>query len=61
MSKSEMVKLRLAPQEKSAFEEVAERAGLSLSAWMRERLRRAAIKELEEADRPIPFLTSERH
>jgi hypothetical protein len=56
MSKSETMKLRLAPEEKKAFEQVSEMAGLSVSAWMRARLRQAAIREFEEAGRPIPFL-----
>lgn len=56
--KTAWIKLRVSDVEKQAFEEVAGRSGLSLSAWMRERLRRAAIRELEEAERPIPFLQS---
>ncbi|MGO8954971.1 MAG: plasmid mobilization protein [Rhodomicrobium sp.] len=56
MQKTSWIKIRVDEAEKRAFEEVADRAGISLSAWMRERLRRAAIRELEEAGYPIPFL-----
>lgn len=58
--KSAWIKVRVEDVEKQAFEDVAGRAGLSLSAWMRERLRLAAIRELEEAGRPIPFLKMNR-
>jgi uncharacterized protein (DUF1778 family) len=50
--------LRLQPDEKQAFEQAAELAGVPLSAWIRERLRKAARRELEDANRPIPFLKS---
>jgi uncharacterized protein (DUF1778 family) len=60
MNKTELIKVRLEPNEKRAFEEAAEIAGISLSAWMRERLRRAVIRELEDASRPIYFLPSRR-
>jgi hypothetical protein len=56
MAKSEFMKIRLTPQEKEGFEDAASLAGLSLSAWIRERLRITAIKELEDANRPIPFI-----
>ena len=48
-------RLRLTPDEKAAFQEAASISGLSLSAWIRERLRRAATSELERAGRPIAF------
>ncbi len=56
MIKSDWMKVRLTPDEKKGFEEAAEIAGISLSAWMRERLRRAAVRELEDASRVIPFI-----
>jgi hypothetical protein len=46
----------LAQAEKEAFEKAAKLSGISLSAWVRERLRRAAIVELREAGLSIPFL-----
>ena len=55
--KTGRVELRVTPLEKAAFEEAAEIAGVALSSWMRTRLRQASVKELEEADREIPFLT----
>lgn len=56
MAKSEFMKIRLSTEEKLGFEDAASLAGLTLSAWIRERLRITAIKELEDADRPIPFI-----
>jgi uncharacterized protein (DUF1778 family) len=50
------VQIRLSQAEKHAFEKAAQLAGISLSAWVRERLRRSAIVELREAGLAIPFL-----
>jgi hypothetical protein len=55
--KTDNLQLRLHPKEKEAFEQAADLAGLPLSAWVRERLRKAAVRELEDASLPIPFLT----
>jgi uncharacterized protein (DUF1778 family) len=54
------VELRVTPAEKEAFEEASSISGEALSAWMRLRLRQAAVKELEDAERPIPFLSMKR-
>lgn len=58
MAKSESLQLRLSPEEKQAFQKAAEISGLALSAWIRERLRMAAIRELEGRGHSIPFLKS---
>ena len=50
--------LRIEATEKEGFRAAAELSGLDLSAWIRERLRRAARLELEEARQPVPFLQS---
>jgi uncharacterized protein (DUF1778 family) len=55
--RTDNVLLRLKSSEKQTFQDAAELAGVSLSAWMRERLRQAAIKELEAQARPIAFLS----
>jgi hypothetical protein len=54
--KTERIELRVLDTEKRAFEEAADLAGIALSAWVRERLRKAATVELESSGRPIPFL-----
>jgi hypothetical protein len=54
--KQEHLILRLTEQEKLAFNQCADMSGLPMSAWVRERLRRASVRELEEAGLPIPFL-----
>ena len=55
MAKSEIVRLRLSVDEKRAFERAAELSGLTVSAWIRERLRRAARIEMEEMGERVPF------
>ena len=55
MVKAEMLRLRLGLDEKKAFERAAELSGLSMSAWVRERLRRAARMEIEDAGEQVPF------
>jgi uncharacterized protein (DUF1778 family) len=54
--KTEFMQLRLQSDEKRAFQEAADLAGIPLSAWVRERLRWAATRELEQASRPVAFL-----
>jgi antitoxin component of RelBE/YafQ-DinJ toxin-antitoxin module len=56
MAKSQFIKIRLASEEKQAFQQAADLAGLALSAWIRERLRMVAIRELEGAGYPVPFI-----
>jgi hypothetical protein len=50
--------LRLSEPEKQAFREAAQVAGLPISAWMRERLRVVAIRELGAGGRTAPFIQS---
>lgn len=56
--KTDTLQIRLQSNEKEAFEKAAQLAGIALSAWVRERLRRAAIRELGEAGQQIAFLQS---
>ena len=58
MMRTELLQLRLQPEEKQAFQEAAVLTGISLSAWVRERLRAAAIRELEGRGRSVPFVSS---
>ncbi len=58
--KTASVEVRMSNEEKQAFKDAAELAGIPMSAWIRERLRRAAIRELEDASRPIAFLKAPR-
>lgn len=53
--KGEYLQVRLTPEEKAGFENAAGLSGLALSAWVRERLRQAARRELEDARQPVPF------
>lgn len=48
--------IRLDPDEKEAFDAAAKLSGLALSAWVRERLRHAARKDLEAANMRVAFL-----
>lgn len=56
--KAELVHIRLSGLEKRGFREAAELAGIGLSTWIRERLRQAAIRELEGAGRKVPFISA---
>ena len=54
--RAERLEIRLEKSEKAAFQMAADASGLSLSSWIRERLRKAARYDLEEAGEQIPFL-----
>jgi uncharacterized protein (DUF1778 family) len=56
-TKDDYLELRLDAAEKRAFKDAASLAGMALSVWVRERLRKASRKELEDAARPVAFLT----
>jgi uncharacterized protein (DUF1778 family) len=51
--KLETLLIRLESDEKQTFQDAAKVSGTPLSTWARERLRQAAIKELEEVGHPI--------
>ena len=59
LKKSQAHLLRMGAVEKRDFEEAAEIAGISLSAWIRERLRAAAARELQAVGRAVRFLATE--
>ena len=54
--KSESVLIRLGVDEKRSFKDAADVCGIPLSSWIRERLRRAAIRDLENVGRFPEFL-----
>ncbi len=54
--RDEYLDVRLDAAEKQAFKEAAQLAGVPLASWVRERLRRAAIRELEEVGREVGFI-----
>ena len=54
--KSSWLEVRCEESERESFRAAAEAAGLGMSAWIRERLRRAARKELEDMNLPVAFL-----
>jgi uncharacterized protein (DUF1778 family) len=58
ITREEYLEVRLDVREKQAFKEAADLAGLALSAGVRERLRQAARKELQESGRDIAFLVN---
>lgn len=51
--------VRIAKAEKQAFTDAAELAGMPLSAWVRQRLRKASKAELEAAGKPVAFWDGE--
>jgi hypothetical protein len=56
MKKEQVLQIRLTEAEKEGFEAAADLAGIPLSSWVRERLRLAAIRDLESAGQKIPFV-----
>jgi hypothetical protein len=54
--KTDFIKLRVTSTEKDGFQQAADLAGLALSAWVRERLRAAARRELVDSGKQVPFL-----
>ena len=54
--KTELLQIRVSDAEKEGFELAAALAGISMSSWVRERLRLTAIRELESAGRRVPFV-----
>lgn len=55
-TKGDYLEVRLDAEEKQAFRDAADLAGIGLSTWVRERLRVVARKELEDAGRTVAFL-----
>jgi hypothetical protein len=56
-AKSVAIMVRLSVEEKAAFDRAAEVAGISISSWIRERLRAASLRELDAIGEMAPFLT----
>lgn len=54
--KTEQILLRLSADEKLGFAQAAALAGMTTSAWIRARLRNAAIRDLETAGHRAPFV-----
>jgi uncharacterized protein (DUF1778 family) len=54
--KTEYIEMRVEKSEKDTFRAAADAAGLPLSGWIRQRLRRDAKKELEDLNLPVAFL-----
>jgi hypothetical protein len=54
--KTDLLQLRLLATEKDSFQRAADISGIALSAWVRERLRAAARRELVEVGEQVPFL-----
>jgi hypothetical protein len=57
MKKDVQVLIRISELEKKGFQRASEISGISFSAWARQKLRTAAIKELQNAGEDIVFLT----
>lgn len=56
MAKARVLQIRLTDEEKQGFQAAANLAGIPMSSWVRERLRLAAIRDLESAGQKIPFV-----
>jgi uncharacterized protein (DUF1778 family) len=60
MPKAQTIQIRLTDTEKEGFQAAADLSGIALSSWVRERLRLAAIRDLESAGQKVPFIPSSR-
>ena len=56
MKRDNPLLIRLTDEEKAAFDASAEISGITLSAWVRQQLRLAAIQELGRVGRKATFL-----
>jgi len=54
--KTDVIQVRMTADEKASFEMAAAVSGVSLSAWVRYRLRAAALNELQGAGLKVPFV-----
>lgn len=54
------LQVRLSQAERDTLNLVATGSGISVSAWVRDRLRRAAREELQSSGIKVPFLDVER-
>jgi uncharacterized protein (DUF1778 family) len=55
-AKADILQIRLTLTEKAGISQAAALAGISISSWVRERLRLAAIRDLESAGLRVPFV-----
>lgn len=56
MNKEKQIIIRVTEKEKEGFERASDIAGISLSAWARQKLRTSAIAELQNVGETAPFL-----
>ena len=56
MVKHQVLQIRLTDREKEGFQAAADLAGIPLSSWVRERLRMAAIRDLETGGMRAAFV-----
>ncbi len=54
--KTQPIQIRVLPSEKQTFQDAANVVGVSLSAWIRLHLRKAATRDLEEVGLQAAFL-----
>ena len=54
--KTEYIEIRCETGEKQSFRDAADAAGMPMSGWIRDRLRRSARKELEDIGKRAAFL-----
>ena len=54
--KTDLIQVRMTTDEKLSFEKAAAVGGLTLSAWVRNRLRAAALNDLQRAGVKVPFV-----
>lgn len=58
ITKNVLLTIRVSTEEKAAFDRAAVVSGISLSSWVRERLRAASLRELDVIGELAPFLAT---
>lgn len=53
------LQVRMSQSEKESFERAAHMSGVTVSAWVRDKLRRAAREELQSSGVKVPFLETQ--
>ena len=56
MDKGARIEIRVSPDEKQSFEDVATLEGTTLANWMRSRLRAACLKEMKQYGKKPKFV-----
>ena len=58
MKKDTQILIKVSEDERDGFRRAADIAGIGVSAWARQKLRAAAVQELQTIGESVPFITA---